>query len=145
VHLPSGRILDIYTDMPCIFVNTAQNFPIYGKMFFDEEVLKITNISTPNAKFGINGNEQTSCVLDEYKSTSDLEMLPEDEQDEECVIETTSLQSKFNIHDEPILGKSNTVYTKHSGICIRPQLFPDAVTYVSLFSVILMIKINIYV
>lgn len=133
VHLPSGRMLDVYTDMPCILVNTAQNFPNYGKMFFEEKVLEITDIAVPSANFGINGYEQTSSVSDEYRSTSNLELIPEDELNEDYAMDTSSLLSKqLSIHDQPIIGKSKTVYTKHSGICIRPQLFPDAVTHVSL-------------
>lgn len=136
VHLPSGRMLDVYTDMPCIFVNTAQNFPIYGKTFLNEEVVKVTDITVPIAKFGNNENDQTSSASDEYRSTSDLEMLPEDELNEDNAMENASFRSQPNIYDVPVIGKSKTVYSQHSGICVRPQLLPVAMSHdVSLFSV----------
>lgn len=136
MHKPSGRLLDIYTDMPCVFVNTAQDFPNYGKMFLDEEVLKITEIDSPIATFGNSGNEQqTNSIGEENTSKSELDiMLPEDVEGEgEHEEKFPSVQLNQNVQDNinPIIGKSNTVYRKHSGICIRPQLFPDAVTHVS--------------
>lgn len=122
--------------MPCVFVNTAQDFPNYGKMFLDEEVLKITEIDSPIATFGISGNEQqTNSIGEENTSKSELDiMLPEDVEGEgEHEEKFPPVQLNQNVQDNinPIIGKSNTVYRKHSGICIRPQLFPDAVTYVS--------------
>lgn len=138
LHKKSGRILDIYTDMPCIFVNTAQDFPEYGKMLLNEETLKITEIATPTAKFSINDNYQqsSSSIYNEYRSMSDLEpILPEEELEDEYDMKMPLSKTSFNIQEnEPIIGKSNTVYNKHSGICIRPQLFPDALAHVSLFT-----------
>lgn len=128
-------MLDIYTDMPCVFINTAQDFPNYGKMLCKEEILKITDIATPTAKFGKNGNsQQESFISDEYKSTSDIEQfLAEEEQEDDYVSKTPSMVSNDNVgqQSEPIIGKTNIIYSKHSGICIRPQLFPDAVTHAS--------------
>lgn len=123
-------MLDVYTNMPCVFINTAQEFPNYGKMLYEEEVLKVTEIVTPIAKFGENGNEQDSSISSEYKSASDLDLiLPEDE--DENAMGTPSIQT--NVHEiGPIIGKSKTVYNRHSGICIRPQLYPDAVTHVNI-------------
>lgn len=137
MHKPSGRLLDIYTDMPCVFINTAQDFPNYGKMLFQEEIVKITDIATPTAKFGKNGSEELeSFISDEYKSISEQELLlPEEGQDDEFVSKTPSTLSSNNTiqQNEPIIGKTKIVYNKHSGVCIRPQLFPDAVTHVSYF------------
>lgn len=134
MHKPSGRILDIYTDMPCVFINTAQDFPSYGKMVFKEEITNVTEIATPIAKFTKNDPEASS-ISGEYKSVSELE-LPVDEQ-EEIVTETSSSQTNHNVQENrPIIGKSHTVYKKNSGICIRPQLFPDAVIYASLFNTV---------
>lgn len=123
-------MLDVYTNMPCVFINTAQEFPNYGKMLYEEEILKVTEIVTPIAKFGENGNEQGSSISSEYKSTSDLDLiLPEDE--DENAMGTPSTQT--NVQEiGPIIGKSKTVYNRHSGICIRPQLYPDAVTHVNI-------------
>lgn len=134
MHKPSGRMLDIYSDMPCVFVDTAQDFPNYGNMLLKEEVLKVTNITTPIAKFGKNGDEQTaSYISDENKSISDIELLmPENEQEGDYMMETPSMDTEYIQENGPILGKCKTVYTKHSGICIRPQLFPDAVTHVNI-------------
>lgn len=131
MHKPSGRILDVYTDMPCIFLNTAQDFQNYGKMLFKEEILKVAEIATPLAIFGENGNEQENSVYDEYKSTSNLELMLENEREVEHAMETLFTQSDIQ-ESLPIIGKSKVVYTKHSGICIRPQLFPDAVSHVSM-------------
>lgn len=131
MHKPSGRILDVYTDMPCIFVNTAQDFQNYGKMLFKEEILKVAEIATPLAVFGENGNEQEeNSVYDEYKSLSNIELMLENEGEVEHHMETTFTQSDVQ-ESLPIIGKSKVVYTKHSGVCIRPQLFPDAVSHVS--------------
>lgn len=116
--------------MPCVLINTAQEFPNYGKMLYEEEVLKVTEIVTPIAKFGENGNEQGSSISSEYKSASDLDLVLLEDEDENAM-GTPSIQT--NIQEiGPIIGKSKTVYNKHSGICIRPQLYPDAVTHVNI-------------
>lgn len=137
VHKQSGRMLDIYTDMPCIYVNTAQDFPNYGKSLFKEEVLKVTNIETPLAKFDKYENEQESFISEEYKFTSDTELIEEHNLDYDIGQSLTQVNHVQEI--KPIKGKSNTIYNKHSGICIRPQLFPDAVTHV-----IFLIIVNLY-
>lgn len=138
LHTKSGRMLDIYTDMPCIFVNTAQDFPEYGKMLLNEETMKITEIATPTANFSINENYQqsSSYISNEYRSMSDLEpILLDEELEDEYNLKMPLSKTSFNIQENvPIIGKSNTVYNKHSGICIRPQLFPDALAHVSLFN-----------
>jgi len=137
VHKQSGRVLDIYTDMPCIYINTAQDFPNYGNSLFKEEVLKVTNIEAPLAKFNKYENEQESFISEEYKFSSDTELMEEHNLDYEIKKSSTQL----NIQEiKPLKGKSNTIYNKHSGICIRPQLFPDAVTHV-----ILLIIVNLYI
>lgn len=121
--------------MPCVFVNTAQEFPNYGKTLIKEEILKVTEILTPMARFGQNGNEQESSNSDEDQSVGDLElMLSENDSKGEHVMETPLTHSnEHNVQESwPIIGKSKTVYGKHSGICIRPQLFPDAVSHVSI-------------
>jgi len=139
VHKQSGRMLDIYTDMPCININTAQDFPNYGKSLFKEKVMKVTDIEVPLAKFDKYENEQESYISEEYKFASDVE-LTEEERNLDYMVKTSSTQIN-NVHDiKPIKGKSNTIYNKHSGICIRPQLFPDAVTHV-----ILLIIVNLHV
>lgn len=137
VHKQSGRMLDIYTDMPCIYVNTAQDFPNYGKSLFKEEVLKVTNIEAPLAKFDKYENEQESFISEEYKFTSDTELIEEHNLDYDIGQSLTQVNHVQEI--KPIKGKSNTIYNKHSGICIRPQLFPDAVTHV-----ICLIVVNLY-
>lgn len=118
--------------MPCVYVNTAQEFPNYGKTLVKEEVLKVTEIATPMARFGQNGNDQEESSISDDQSVGDLEqMLPENDGEGECTMETPLVQS--NVEESwPIIGKSKTVYGKHSGICIRPQLFPDAVSHVSI-------------
>lgn len=132
VHKPSGRMLDIYTDMNCICVNTAQDFPSYGKMLFNEDVIKITEISTPVARFAIT-DHQASSVSGENTSTSELEYVQDEL--EEMVAEVPSTQTNHKVSEIGlIIGKSHTVYKKNSGICIRPQLFPDAVKHVIFFN-----------
>lgn len=131
-------MLDIYSDMPCVFIDTAQDFPSYGNKLLKEEVLKITDIATPDAKFGKNGDEQiTSYFSEENKSISDIELLmSENEQEGDYMMETLSTHTKHVQENKLILGKCKTMYTKHSGICIRPQLFPDAVTHVSINNIL---------
>lgn len=129
VHKQSGRLLDIYTDMPCIYLNTAQDFPNYGKSLFKEEILKVTDIETPLAKFNTYENEQQSLISEEYTFLSETELIEEEHNlDYEMKVSSTQVNSVQEI--KPIKGKSNTIYNKHSGICIRPQLFPDAVIHV---------------
>lgn len=132
MHKQSGRMLDIYTDMPCIYVNTAQDFPNYGKSLFKEEILKVTNIEAPLAKFDKYEYEQESFISEEYKFTSDAELV-EEEHNLDYEIKQSSTLVNHVQEIKPIKGKSNTIYNKHSGICIRPQLFPDAVTHVIFF------------
>lgn len=135
VHKQSGRVLDIYTDMPCIYINTAQDFPNYGKSLFKEEVLKVTNIEAPIAKFDKYESEQESFMSEEYKFSSDTELI-EEEHNLDYEIKESSTQ--VNVQEiMPLKGKSNTIYNKHSGICIRPQLFPDAVVHKNFNSIIL--------
>lgn len=123
-------MLDIYTDMHCVSVNTAQNFPNYGKMLFKEDVINVTKIASPIAKFG--ETERASSVSGEYKSTNESEYLQNVK--EEMITETSSTQTNHKVPENgPIIGKLHTVYKKNSGICIRPQLFPDAVKHVNLF------------
>jgi len=132
-------MLDIYTDMPCIYINTAQDFPNYGKSLFKEEVLKVTDIETPLAKFNIYENEQSLMSEDEeYTFLSDTELIEEHNLDYEMKVSSTQINNIQEI--KPIKGKLNTIYNKHSGICIRPQLFPDAVIHV-----ILLIIVNLYI
>lgn len=135
-------MLDIYTDMPCVLINTAQDFPNYGKMLLDEEILKITKLVTPIATFGVNGKDQEDfSVAEESKPNNDFERMLvecyEDEEENVQKISSTSTIEKIS----PIIGKSNTIYKKHSGICIRPQMFPDAVTHVSLINNLFMTQI----
>lgn len=138
MHRASGRTLDVFTDMPCVLINTAQDFPDYGKMFFKEEILNITEMTTPNAKFAMKENEQqTSSISIKDKlqvcTISNLELiLPEDEEDGEQDLDLTESDSNIT-KMKPVVGKSKTVYSKHSGICIRPQLFPDAIMHVSFY------------
>lgn len=134
LHKHSGRMLDIYTDMPCIHVNTAQDFPDYGKTLHKEEILKITNIEAPFAKFDSYENEQ-SYISDEYNFASEIEIM-EEEQNLDYVMKASSTQVNHVQEIRPIKGKLNTIYNKHSGICIRPQLFPDAVTHVILLMIV---------
>ncbi|XP_025204615.1 aldose 1-epimerase-like isoform X2 [Melanaphis sacchari] len=135
VHKKSGRMLDIYTDMPCIYINTAQDFPNYGTSLFKEEVMKVTNIEAPLAKFDKYENEQDSVMSDEYKFESDVELI---EEENNLEYEMKTLSQINHIQEiKPIKGKSNTIYSKHSGVCIRPQLFPDAVTHKNFKSIIL--------
>lgn len=135
MHKSSGRILDVYTDMPCIYVNTAQDFPSYGKISFKEEVLKVTDIASPMARFGGNENKlESSSISDEYNFMSNHELImSENEEEGEHFLKKPLKQVNVHITQDswPIIGKSKTVYRKHSGICIRPQLFPDAVSHVS--------------
>jgi len=118
-------MLDIYTDMPCVYINTAQDFPYYGKSLFKEEVMKVTDIEVPLAKFDNYEDEHESFISDEYKFESDVE-----EHNLDYEMKESSTQIDYVQEIKPIKGKSNTIYSKHSGICIRPQLFPDAVTHV---------------
>lgn len=132
MHKPSGRMLDIYTDMNCVCVNTAQDFPSYGKMLFNEDVTRVTEISTPIARFA-KTDHQASSVTGENTSTSELEYAEDDH--EETIANISSTQTNHKVSDiGPIIGKSHAVYKKNSGICIRPQLFPDAVKHVSFFN-----------
>lgn len=125
-------MLDIYSDMDCVYVNTAQDFPCYGKMAYKEDVMKVTEIATPIAKFA-KTDQQASFDSGEYMSTNELEYIQDEH--EEMVTESSSTQTnKKVLENGPIIGKSHTVYKKNSGICIRPQLFPDAVKHVSLFN-----------
>lgn len=127
-------MLDIYTDMPCIFVNTAQDFPEYGEMLFNEEVMKVTEIVTPSAIFGFDDKDQQACsISNEYRSLSDLKLILPEEQEDEYNMKMDLSEINPNIQENiQIMGKLNTVYKKHSGICVRPQLFPDALAHVSL-------------
>jgi len=134
-------MLDIYTDMPCIYVNTGQDFPNYGKSLFKEEILKVTNIEAPLAKFDKYENEQESFISEEYKFTSDTELV-EEEHNLDYDIKHSSTQANHVHEIKPIKGKLNTIYNKHSGICIRPQLFPDAVTHVIFFCLLLILYSN---
>lgn len=122
--------------MPCVFINTAQEFPNYGSMLHKEEILNVTDILSPSAKFGANGYDQSHSVKDEYASRSDMDLMlqegEDEEEDKEYVICRPSTHTYHSVHlGAPIVGKSKTVYSKHSGVCIRPQLFPDAITHVS--------------
>jgi len=87
--------------------------------------LNVTEILSPSAKFGANGPDKDGPTT----SKSDLE----DEERGPYVVRARSTHADRGVHEDvlPITGKSNTVYSRHSGICIRPQLFPDAVTHVS--------------
>lgn len=136
--------------MPCVLINTAQDFPDYGNMFFKEEILKITEMTTPTAKFGNRENEQQTSsisIKDKLECTiSNIDLtLSEDEGDGEQAQSLTETDSNIQ-KIWPIIGKSKTVYNKHSGICIRPQLFPDAIMHVSFYfdDCTLNILINIF-
>lgn len=136
-------MLDIYTDMPCIYINTAQDFPNYGKSLFNEEVMKVTDIEAPLAKFDKYENEHESLISDEYKFASDAELI-EEEHNLDYEMKTSSTQINYFHEIKPIKGKSNTIYNKHSGICIRPQLFPDAVTHVILLIIVTLYMNKMY-
>jgi len=118
-------------------VNTAQELPNYGHTLRKEEILNVIDITTPSAKFGASGpDDHWSEDENELASKSELKLLLLDNENgdrEGGKYVDTRASSVYTVgnHSVPIIGKSNTVYGRHSGICVRPQLFPDAVTHVS--------------
>ncbi|XP_050434769.1 galactose mutarotase-like isoform X2 [Adelges cooleyi] len=139
VHKSSGRTLDVYTDMPCIHINTAQDFPDYGNiMIKDEKVTKVTDLISPNAMFGESGSEQHSETAEDLSIYSLEQLVPEDmEEGNSLQIPTTAYQNNKVKKTNPIIGKSKTIYNRLSGISIRPQLYPDAVTHKDFVNIIL--------
>ncbi|XP_050543452.1 galactose mutarotase-like [Daktulosphaira vitifoliae] len=129
VHKPSGRTLDVYTDMPCIHVNTAQGFPDYGILDrINKNSAKVTDLVPPSAIFGESGSEHHSEGVEDTTINS-LEQLVSEDMEEGTTIKIPEtnlyLNNKATINS-PIIGKSKTIYNKLSGISLRPQLFPDA-------------------
>lgn len=134
VHKPSGRTLDVYTDMPCIHVNTAQGFPDYGILEkIKENSTNASDSVLPNAIFGESGSEYHSRGAEETTMNSLEQLISENvEEGITLKIPESNLYPKNKAKKySPIIGKSKAIYNKLCGISLRPQHFPDAPNHVS--------------